>query len=783
MTLYNPKELIVNLNMKKAGIIIAVITVVLSAAASFTVFKIMKKKSAPKSPMITNKSAHVTQDEEEEEETFENGGEVFSVRIRDKADEEDIFEDKEHLRSKIFEISNYSDTSIVTSSPVINFRGTCSPFHPLTCNGKKIETADNGDFSIDVNLSGGINKITFGHKGKEYVYNVTYNINIIDSISPADNITVPSGMDIDIYATALSGSDVRVVFNGQTVRMGAAEDSDDEEYTAPAGFTAYKATLKAPSVSSETNTGQFKVIATNGGETRSKTGASIRVIPRQTVRIEKVRTTAPRRSQLKSTTAASPVTVTSRTRASAVTDTTAAAGSVSVPSTRIPHGKYSSQTTAPAPAGEDETDAQEEESRDSVRLQKYSYNSDYGLGSAEMIEMTDDYVEIYPGSNLSPLSSPEYSPQLKGTVDYITSRAAIDKDTYYFTFSGFKVPVTREENGTGGKTKITHFRIVSGYVMPSNNVKIVSCRTEGGNTVIKFDLNRKVPFNVKLTGQSYLDNGKGRKFKVSSPDFKGIQIKFFDTVSVTGSYDFTGALLGKGSGSVTADEAVINIPVISAKKFRGWHCYYDEQGYLTLTVYSKPSSLQGYTVMLDAGHGGYDGGASCAVSPSAWNEQKINLSIASKVKSLLESEGAKVIMTRSDGSFLSLTGRVQAARNHSPDIFISIHCDASSSAGSYGTSAYYYRAFSQPLADSIHKALVSCWKNNIYAGMNRTGVDRGAMFSAYRVTRIEECPSVLIEYGFVTNSAECQALESGINRDLLAKATVTGIKSYISQYS
>ncbi|MBR4450211.1 MAG: N-acetylmuramoyl-L-alanine amidase, partial [Clostridia bacterium] len=258
---------------------------------------------------------------------------------------------------------------------------------------------------------------------------------------------------------------------------------------------------------------------------------------------------------------------------------------------------------------------------------------------------------------------------------------------------------------------------------------------------------------------------------------------FYDTVSVTGSYDFSGAILGRGSASVSADEAVISIPVVSAKRFKGWHCRYDEQGYLEMTFYSKPSSLSGYTIMLDAGHGGYDGGASCAVSPSAWNESKINLSIASKIKTLLENEGARVIMTRSDGGFLSLTGRTDLARRYKPDIFISIHCDASSSASAYGTSAFYYRAFSQPLASSIHNAIVSCWKNNIYAGMNRTGSDRGSLFAAYRVTRIEECPSVLIEYGFVTNPVECQALENGTNRDLLAKATVTGIKNYINYSS
>ena len=769
--------------MNKTRIIILIVSVLLAAAAAVTGVFLIKRNTAAKHAESGEESTTVTESAEEDSRV---SSETEAVKITESSDEEDVFEDEEHLRSKVFEITNYSDTSIMTDSPLVNFRGTSSPFYPLTYNGNKIETADNGDFSVDIDLKRGLNKITFEHKDEKYEYNVTYNVNIIENVSPSETISVPSGMSIDIYATALSGSDLRVNFNGQTVRMSTAEDDGDEEFVNPAGFSTYKATVKAPAVSSETNTGQFKVTATNGGVTQSKTGASIKVTPKQIVKIEKVRTTAPRRSLQKAAASASATSVTSASQlpgtSAPVTGSTSY--TASMPSTRVPHGKYAKTTTA-APETPDYSgnDSSEEDLPDEKRLQKYVYTSDYGLGRADMIEMTDDYVEIYPGGNMSTLSTPDYTPQLKGTVDYITSKASIDKDTYYFTNSGFKVPLSREENGTGGKTRITHFKTVSGFVMPSNNVKVVSCRTEGGNTVIRFDLNRKVPFTVKLTGQSYLDNGSGRKYKVTAPDFKGIQIKFYDTVSVTGSYDFSGAILGRGSASVSADEAVISIPVVSAKRFKGWHCRYDEQGYLEMTFYSKPSSLSGYTIMLDAGHGGYDGGASCAVSPSAWNEQKINLSIASKIKALLENEGARVIMTRSEGGFLSLTGRTDLARRYKPDIFISIHCDASSSASAYGTSAFYYRAFSQPLASSIHNAIVSCWKNNIYAGMNRTGSDRGSLFAAYRVTRIEECPSVLIEYGFVTNPVECQALENGTNRDLLAKATVTGIKNYINYSS
>ena len=59
-------------------------------------------------------------------------------------------------------------------------------------------------------------------------------------------------------------------------------------------------------------------------------------------------------------------------------------------------------------------------------------------------------------------------------------------------------------------------------------------------------------------------------------------------------------------------------------------------------------------------------------------------------------------------------------------------------------------------------------------------ISRGANFYAFRVIRVEECPAILIEYGFVSKTEECQVLQSAANRDILAAATVKGIKNYVS---
>lgn len=322
--------------------------------------------------------------------------------------------------------------------------------------------------------------------------------------------------------------------------------------------------------------------------------------------------------------------------------------------------------------------------------------------------------------------------------------------------------------------------------MPKNNIKVVSAKAYAEKTVIELDMNRNVVFNIKLTGQTY-GSYNGRNVTVSSLNCTGVEITFSDTVSADESMAFVNSVIKGGKWSVdkSAAEATLSLELAQKGKFYGFHCEYSENGTLIISFKHKPaSSLSGYTIMLDPGHGGIDGGASCAVSSTDFGQEKnINLSVALKVKSLLEAEGAKVLMTRSTDKWVSYTQRNDAVRSKEPDMFISMHCDSSTTASAMGTSAYYYRAYSQPLAKALHESIVSAYKTKIYADKPeefKSKISRGANFYAFRVTRIEECPAVLIEYGFVSNTDECQILQNAANRDILAEATAEGIKKYIS---
>ena len=49
---------------------------------------------------------------------------------------------------------------------------------------------------------------------------------------------------------------------------------------------------------------------------------------------------------------------------------------------------------------------------------------------------------------------------------------------------------------------------------------------------------------------------------------------------------------------LAGDEAVLNIAFAKPGKFYGWHCEYDSQGFLVITIKSKPSSIKNYTIMI-----------------------------------------------------------------------------------------------------------------------------------------------------------------------------------------
>ena len=189
--------------------------------------------------------------------------------------------------------------------------------------------------------------------------------------------------------------------------------------------------------------------------------------------------------------------------------------------------------------------------------------------------------------------------------------------------------------------------------------------------------------------------------------------------------------------------------------------------------------LEGKKVVLDPGHGymsstGYlDVGA---VGPSGTKESSVNLSVALKVKALLEADGARVVMTRSDDTSTDnpdLTGRAQIANSSGADLFLSIHqnaTDAGSSIG--GTEVTYWSDQSKVFAGLVQKHLVSA--------LGRT--DRGThKTSLYLVSHIDTMPAVLVECAFISNSEEERLLREDSFQQKAAEGIADAIVEYLSK--
>ena len=189
-------------------------------------------------------------------------------------------------------------------------------------------------------------------------------------------------------------------------------------------------------------------------------------------------------------------------------------------------------------------------------------------------------------------------------------------------------------------------------------------------------------------------------------------------------------------------------------------------------------------VYLDAGHGGYDPGASYF----GISEKSLTLAIQSRVKAKLEAEGYQVVTTRTSDTYVDLTDRSRAANASESDIFVSIHINASGSSAAQGIETYYYQPYAEypsrinatyhanPTRLSMSDTLANAIQSSL---INATGAqNQGVKRQTFAVLRETTAPAVLLELGFLSNPQEAARLNTSAYQETLANAIVTGIKSY-----
>lgn len=386
---------------------------------------------------------------------------------------------------------------------------------------------------------------------------------------------------------------------------------------------------------------------------------------------------------------------------------------------------------------------------------------------AKLIALGDDYA-------------PFCSPLAGGTMDYVVAESTgynsdDDEPEYYYDLaSGMRV---RRE--TVDLVSVTGFG--------DNNLNVTSSVSGYGKLQITLDNDWKVPYNISYPGQNYYSSYT-KKYNVTSFNASEVHITFYHTVSAVGQIDVSGSdVVSSASWFVSKEDktATLILKLKNAGEYYGCSLEYDSQGNTVITVNRKPQTSENYVVLLDAGHGGAEPGA--VGLDSVVQEREINLIFAYHVKAELEKRGVTVYMTRTgndrEKDTLTLEQRKQITRTLKPDLYVSIHCNGSYNPESIGTSTYYYEPFSYKLAKNIYDELLGVHKNRLYAGRQElySQLSDNVQFYPFSVTRVEDCPSTLIEVGYLTNDYECALLAQPENQELFGKAIADGIYKTLTQ--
>ncbi len=238
------------------------------------------------------------------------------------------------------------------------------------------------------------------------------------------------------------------------------------------------------------------------------------------------------------------------------------------------------------------------------------------------------------------------------------------------------------------------------------------------------------------------------------------------------------------------------------------------------SIFSAPRKMRrkDFLIMIDPGHGGKDSGA---VGPMGTQEKRVVLQIAKRLKRQINGmPGMRAILTRSSDRYITLRGRLALARRHKPDLFVSVHADASRNRSARGSSIY---VLSNRGASSEAAKILAQNENAVDAkyGMDISGLEDevgnvmvkmqqdatiesshklakttlrqlrnvGSVHkhhverAAFAVLKSPSIPSMLVETAFISNHDEEQKLRSASYQNQLAGAIARGVKRFLDTHS
>ncbi len=322
----------------------------------------------------------------------------------------------------------------------------------------------------------------------------------------------------------------------------------------------------------------------------------------------------------------------------------------------------------------------------------------------------------------------------------------------------------------------------------------------------------KTEFKPTLNNQDFIQN-----VRIARRNKDDLRIVLDLNVPVLTKSFLAKVTAGRGGHQLTVDinpkaaqnSAISTIRSLSAKSI------------LPIIPLGKKSSTpkEKIVVAIDAGHGGIDSGA---VGPNGTYEKEVVLMIAKELATLInQTAGLSAVMIREGDYFLKLRRRIELAREHQADLFISIHADAYPenkqiqgasvymlSNGGASSEAAQWVAEKENAADLLGGISLSD-KDDLLASvlldLSQAGtLEASALVgnevinalkksnkvhystiqrASFMVLRSPDIPSILVETAFLSNPLEEEKLNSVEFRLRIAHAIFEGIQNYFAQHS
>jgi len=228
---------------------------------------------------------------------------------------------------------------------------------------------------------------------------------------------------------------------------------------------------------------------------------------------------------------------------------------------------------------------------------------------------------------------------------------------------------------------------------------------------------------------------------------------------------------------------------------------------------ARQLSLKVSRIVIDPGHGGKDPGA---IGPDGRKEKDITLEVSKLLAKRLQAEGLEVFLTREKDRFIPLEERTAFANKHKADLFVSVHVNAHADEAIRGVETYILNLTSDASAIQVaarenattSKSLsdlqfiindlmltskinessrfATSTQKSIISSLEKSGhvcKNLGVKQAPFYVLMGAQMPSILVEIGFITNTAECALIQDREYQNSIIEGIRSGINSYIDNTS